>query len=99
VELVNNLDHEDRKRELEVEAALAALGIRPRRGFMSTTSKRVGWAVLPIDPAIAALAQSERFAHGDPADRSIGTTALRRNAQLISADSRLQNLKGLKVIW
>jgi PIN domain nuclease of toxin-antitoxin system len=66
---------------------------------MSTTSKRVGWAVLPIDPAIAALAQSARFAHGDPADRIIGATALRRNPQLISADSRLQNVKGLKVIW
>ncbi|HZP89339.1 MAG TPA: type II toxin-antitoxin system VapC family toxin [Burkholderiales bacterium] len=55
--------------------------------------------ILPIDPRIASLAQADMFAHGDPADRIIGATALHRKAILISADQRLRAIKALKVIW
>jgi PIN domain nuclease of toxin-antitoxin system len=55
--------------------------------------------VLAITPAIAVLAQSDLFSHGDPADRIIAATALARRARLVSADRRLRRMKTLKVIW
>lgn len=55
--------------------------------------------VLPITPAIAALAQSDMFSHGDPANRLIGATALQQRASLISADERLRRIRELEVIW
>ena len=55
--------------------------------------------VLPITPRIAVLAQSEIFEHGDPADRIIGATAIINAAQLVTADSRLRRVKGLRVLW
>jgi len=56
--------------------------------------------VLPITPEIAVLANSgNEFIHGDPADRIIAATALHHKATLITCDSMLQKLKGLKVIW
>ncbi len=36
--------------------------------------------VLPITPEIALLSRSDRFLHGDPADRLIGATALQLGA-------------------
>lgn len=56
-------------------------------------------AILPITTAIAVRAQSDEFAQGDPADRIIAATALERGAPLITADSGLTRLRGLKVIW
>jgi len=56
--------------------------------------------VLPITPEIAVLANSgNELIHGDPADRIIAATALHHKATLITCDSMLQKLKGLKVIW
>jgi len=55
--------------------------------------------VLPISPAIAVLAQSDEFAHGDPADRIIAATALSHRAALLSADARLRKLRSLRVLW
>jgi PIN domain nuclease of toxin-antitoxin system len=55
--------------------------------------------VLPISPRIAVLAQSDQFEHGDPADRIIAATALAHRAALVSADTRLRNLRAIKVIW
>lgn len=56
-------------------------------------------AVLPISAEIAALAQSELFAHGDPADRLIGATAMAHRLPLISADKQLHQVQGLRCIW
>ena len=55
--------------------------------------------VLPITPAIAVLAQSDEFEHGDPADRIIAATALAHRAPLVSADARLRKLRSIKVLW
>ncbi len=55
--------------------------------------------VLPITAEIAELAQSTAFAHGDPADRLIGATALAHRIPLISADEKLRATPGLRCIW
>jgi len=55
--------------------------------------------VLPITPEIALLSRSDRFLHGDPADRLIGATALQLGAALITADVRLRAVPGLDVLW
>lgn len=55
--------------------------------------------VLPITPKIAVLAQSEAFQHGDPADRLIAATAIAHGAQLVTADARLKQVRGLRVLW
>lgn len=55
--------------------------------------------ILPITPRIAVLAQSDDFAHGDPADRIIAATAIVHGAQLVSADARLKRVPGLRVLW
>jgi PIN domain nuclease of toxin-antitoxin system len=56
-------------------------------------------SVLPITAEIAELAQSSLFAHGDPADRLIGATALAHRLPLVSADAQLRNIPGLRSIW
>ncbi|MCX7098393.1 MAG: type II toxin-antitoxin system VapC family toxin [Methylococcales bacterium] len=56
-------------------------------------------SVLPITPAIAELAQSDLFIHGDPADRLIGATALFHRAALITADEKLRAIPKLRCIW
>ena len=55
--------------------------------------------VLPITPKIAVLAQGDDFAHGDPADRIIGATAIAHGAPLVTADKRLRGVPGLRVLW
>ena len=55
--------------------------------------------VLPITPRIAVLAQSRELAHGDPADRLIGATAMAHGVPLVSADAQLARVKGLRVVW
>jgi len=55
--------------------------------------------ILAITPAIAVLAQSDMFSHGDPADRIVAATALAYRARLVSADQRLRKVKELSVIW
>jgi PIN domain nuclease of toxin-antitoxin system len=56
-------------------------------------------SVLPITPAIAELAQSDLFVHGDPADRLIAATALVHRASLITADEKLRAIPKLQWIW
>jgi PIN domain nuclease of toxin-antitoxin system len=68
-------------------------------GFIEDVLQSRSIQVLPITPEIAVLAQSDQFAHGDPADRIIAATALSRRAPLVSADDRLRRMSGLKVIW
>ena len=55
--------------------------------------------VLPITSEIATLSQKDIFIHKDPADKLIAATAIAHNAPLITADSKLQNIEGLKVVW
>jgi PIN domain nuclease of toxin-antitoxin system len=55
--------------------------------------------VLPINPAIATLAQSDLFSHGDPADRLIGATAIEHGIALVTSDAELRKVRSLKTIW
>ena len=55
--------------------------------------------VLPITPDIAVISQSKVFTHKDPADRLIAATAIHEGSPLITADSQLRSIEGLKVIW
>lgn len=54
---------------------------------------------LPISPAIATLAQSDLFSHGDPADRLIGATAIDHGVALVTSDAELRKVRSLKTIW
>jgi PIN domain nuclease of toxin-antitoxin system len=74
------------------------LGVDPAV-FMDRAIQARALSVLPITPQIAVLAQAAMFAHGDPADRIIGATALHHRARLVTADERLHGLKGLTVVW
>ena len=55
--------------------------------------------ILPITARIAVLSQSDQFIHGDPADRVIAATAMVHGAQLVTADTRLKRVPGLRVLW
>ncbi len=66
--------------------------------FISDLLLARGVRVLPITPEIAMLAQSERFLHGDPADRLIAATALAHGARLVTADRRLLDVADLPTI-
>ena len=67
--------------------------------FLQDLLSSLRLTVLPITPAIAAVAQGPLFPHRDPADRLIGATALSHRAPLVSADSQLARVDGLKIIW
>jgi PIN domain nuclease of toxin-antitoxin system len=67
--------------------------------FIDDTVAARALRVLPITTKIAVLAQSESFAHGDPADRLIAATAIAHGAQLVTADERLRRVPGLRVLW
>jgi len=56
--------------------------------------------VLPITPEIAVHANFHpEFSHGDPADRIIAATAFHHKAQLLTCDTRLRAMKGVRTIW
>ncbi len=55
--------------------------------------------ILPLTPAIAALAESGIVAHGDPGDRLIAATAIAHHSPLITADQKLRTTPGLRCIW
>lgn len=67
--------------------------------FIDATLQSRSVRVLPISAQIAVLAQSDAFAHGDPADRLIAATAMAHRATLVSADQRLRKVPGIRVIW
>ena len=67
--------------------------------YINDLTLALSLTVLPINAEIAALSQQEFFNHKDPADRIIAATAICHNAPLISADRKLNNIKGLRVIW
>jgi PIN domain nuclease of toxin-antitoxin system len=55
--------------------------------------------LLPLDPEVALIAASLSQSGGDPADHLILATALNRNAELVSADERIQSTGVVRVIW
>lgn len=69
------------------------------REFLEALLEARATRVLPVTPAIAVLAQSDQFSHGDPAERIIAATALVHRARLVSADRSLRGVKGLSVVW
>ncbi len=68
-------------------------------GYIRDILTALAMTVLPITPEIAELSQSAMFAHGDPADRLIGATALAHRASLVTADMQLRSVSGLRCIW
>ena len=71
----------------------------PAAQYMNDIILTMSLSVLPITPEIATLSQQELFIHKDPADRLIASTAVVNKAPLISADSKLLNIKPLEIIW
>jgi len=67
--------------------------------FLDSALQARSIRVLPITPAIATLAQSDLFAHGDPADRIIAATAIEHGAPLVTADARLRRIERLAAVW
>ena len=67
--------------------------------YMNDIILTMSLTVLPITPEIATLSQQELFIHKDLADRLIASTAIINKIPLISADSKLQNIESLEIIW
>ena len=67
--------------------------------YMNDIVLTMSLTVLPVTPEIAVLSQQDFFIYKDPADRLIASTAMMHKAPLISADSKLQNIEPLEVIW
>ena len=67
--------------------------------YMNDIILTMSLTILPVTPEIAVLSQQDLFIHKDPADRLIASTAMIHKASLISADSKLQNIEPLEVIW
>lgn len=67
--------------------------------YMQDVILTMSLKVLPITAQIAELSQQDIFIHKDPADRLIAATAIVHKCPLITADSKLQNIEDLKVIW
>jgi len=81
-----------RKKRLKVESTAAL--------FLKELIQTQWFRIYPIDAEIAAISQSDEiFFHFDPADRLIAATALRFDCALVSADSALQAVSNLKIIW
>lgn len=55
--------------------------------------------VLPITAPIAVRAQGLYALRGEPADSLIAATALEHDATIITADRRIAELPGVRVIW
>ena len=71
----------------------------PAEVFLAKLCKALLLQILPISPKIAAMAQSDSFNHGDPADRLIAATARVHDIDLITADRELQRLQGVRTVW
>ena len=67
--------------------------------YMNDIILTMSLTVLPVTPEIAVLSQQDLFTHKDPADRLIASTAMIHKAPLITADSKLQHIEPLEVIW
>ena len=68
--------------------------------FISSVVTAYNLTLLPIIPEIAVLSTDERlFSHKDPCDRIIAATALHYKIPLITSDTTLRAVAGLKTIW
>lgn len=71
---------------------------RPARQWLEDALTNTGTILLPIEPAVAALAARLPL-HGDPADRLIVATAITNGAELVTKDEQIR-ASGLVVsIW
>ncbi len=72
----------------------------PPREFLNDIVTANRLLVLLITTEIACHASyNVDFIHGDPADRIIAATALHHKALLLTCDSKLQEMRGLKTVW
>ncbi|WP_437654876.1 type II toxin-antitoxin system VapC family toxin [Sorangium sp. So ce1182] len=71
---------------------------RPAQRWLEDALASSGTLLLPIDPAIAALAARLPL-HGDPADRLIVATAMTANAELITKDHQIRSARLVPTIW
>jgi PIN domain nuclease of toxin-antitoxin system len=74
-----------------------SIGIRE---WLESALAEPGVELLPISPAVAALAAGlESGFPGDPADRLIAATAIIEAATLITKDERLLEAPGVRAVW
>ena len=71
----------------------------PINQFIEDLLQSLHLTVVPISSAIAVRAQDTVFQHKDPADRLIAATAMELDAPLITADGKLAQVAGLRVLW
>jgi PIN domain nuclease of toxin-antitoxin system len=71
----------------------------PAEQYMNDIILTMSLTVLPVTPEISALSQQDIFIHKGPANRLIASTAIANKAPLISADTKLQNINALNIIW
>jgi PIN domain nuclease of toxin-antitoxin system len=84
---------------------VAALLVRGRLQAVGTVEQAVielveGTTVLPVTPAIAAIAASlPREFPGDPGDRLITATAIAHGLVLVTADAAIRQYRQVRTIW
>ncbi|MGK3989266.1 type II toxin-antitoxin system VapC family toxin [Sorangium sp. So ce136] len=71
---------------------------RPTQRWLEDALASSGTLLLPIDPAIAALAARLPL-HGDPADRLIVATAIAAGAELVTKDHQIRSSRLVLTIW
>ncbi|WP_437507151.1 type II toxin-antitoxin system VapC family toxin [Sorangium sp. So ce1099] len=71
---------------------------RPAQRWLEDALASSGALLLPIDPAIAALAARLPL-HGDPADRLIVATAIAAGAELVTKDHQIRSSRLVLTIW
>ncbi|WP_433937884.1 type II toxin-antitoxin system VapC family toxin [Sorangium cellulosum] len=71
---------------------------RPAHRWLEDGLASSGALLLPIDPAVAALA-AQLPLHGDPADRLIVATTIKAGAALITKDHQIRTSRLVVTIW
>ncbi|KYF62570.1 hypothetical protein BE11_50485 [Sorangium cellulosum] len=71
---------------------------RPARQWLEDALTNTGTILLPIEPAVAALA-AQLPLHGDPADRLIVATAITNGAELVTKDEQIRASGLVVTIW
>jgi PIN domain nuclease of toxin-antitoxin system len=71
---------------------------RPVQRWLEDALTSTATVLLPIDPAVAALA-AQLPLHGDPADRIIVATAITSGAELLTKDQKIRASGLVPTIW